>query len=104
MRPAVELDGLRRENLACQPGAPFQEHAFELVSMGPVALRLIDDGVDALVSSTAGTASDPARILVDGSIVETFQGGVSHTTRAYPTTRSRWVVDGEAVTAYRLCA
>jgi hypothetical protein len=34
--------------------------------------------------------------------VETFHGGASHTTRAYPTAAGRWVVDGSAVTAYRL--
>jgi Glycosyl hydrolases family 32 C terminal len=54
------------------------------------------------VSSAVGTPTDPARILVDGSIVETFQGGAAHTTRVYPTARSTWVVDGPPVTAYRL--
>jgi beta-fructofuranosidase len=102
VRPAAELVGLRREPVACLPGAPFQEHAFELVAEGPVTLGLIDEGVDALVSYTEGTPDDPARIMVDGSIVETFQGGASHTTRAYPSPDSRWAVDGEAVTAYRL--
>jgi hypothetical protein len=66
-----------------------------------VTLRLIDDDVDGLVSVAEATATDPARIFVDGSIVETFHRGVSHTTRAYPTFHSRWVVEG-AVTAYRL--
>ena len=101
-RPAAELEGLRQADLALQPGAPFQAHAFELLCRGPIALRLIDNAFDALVSYAEGTPTDPARILVDGSIVETFQGGASHTTRAYPTARSRWVVDGESITAYRL--
>jgi hypothetical protein len=42
------------------------------------------------------------RILVDGSIVEVFHRGASHTTRAYPGNGSRWVVEGTAVTGYRL--
>ena len=76
--------------------------AFELLAGGPVALRLTDDGVDVLVSSAEGTPTEPARILVDGSMVETFHKGASHTTRAYPSASSSWVVDGAGVTAYRL--
>lgn len=102
MRPAHELTGLRRGCLALQPGQPFQAQAFELLASGPVALRLADEGVDVLVSSAEGTPADPARILVDGSMVETFHHGASHTTRAYPTANSSWVVDGAEVTAYRL--
>ena len=101
MRPAAELEGLRVGGLAW-PGTAFQADAFELVAGGPVALRLVDDHGDVLVSAAKGTPTDPARIFVDGSIVETFHGGASHTTRAYPTGDSRWVVDGAAVTAYRL--
>jgi beta-fructofuranosidase len=102
LRPAAELEGLRLEDLGWRPGTPFQADAFELVAGGPVALRLIDDHDDMLVSVAEGTAADPARVFVDGSIVETFHGGASHTTRAYPTADSSWVVDGAAVTAYRL--
>jgi beta-fructofuranosidase len=102
MRPAAELEGLRIGSLAWRPGTPFQSDAFELVAAGPVALRLVDDHGDALVSAVEGTSTDPARVFVDGSIVETFHSGASHTTRAYPTAASRWVVDGYAVTAYRL--
>jgi beta-fructofuranosidase len=102
MRPATELKELRRASLALRPGAPFEASAFELIASGPVALRLIDDGVDSLVAAADGTPTDPARILVDGSIVETFHGSRSCTTRAYPTMSSSWVVEGAAVTAYRL--
>lgn len=102
MRPAAELEGLRVGGLEWRPGTPFQADAFELVAGGPVALRLVDDHGDMLVSAAEGTPTDPARVFVDGSIVETFHGGASHTTRAYPTVDSRWVVDGAAVTAYRL--
>jgi beta-fructofuranosidase len=102
MRPAPELTALRRERLALQPGQPFQAQAFELLASGPVALRLADDGIDVLVTSAEGTPTEPARILVDGSMVETFHHGASHTTRAYPTANSSWVVDGAGITAYRL--
>ena len=70
----------------CRPDTPFRAPAFELVASGPVALRLLDDGVDALASAAEGTPSDPVRILVDGSMVEVFHRGASHTTRAYPGT------------------
>jgi len=101
-RPAPELQELRRASLALRPGTPFEASAFELMASGPVALRLIDDGVDSLVAAADGTPTDPARILVDGSIVETFHRSRSCTTRAYPTMSSSWVVEGAAVTAYRL--
>jgi hypothetical protein len=55
-----------------------------------------------LVVPAMGTITEPARILVDGSIVEIFQRGTSHTTRVYPTADSNWVVEGATVTAYRL--
>ena len=102
MRPAAELDGLRLQKVDVRSATPFQAPAFELVATGPVALRLIDEGMDQLVSVAEATAADPARIFVDGSIVETFHRGASHTTRAYPTFCSSWVVEGAAVTAYRL--
>jgi beta-fructofuranosidase len=101
-RPAAELAGLRRARLEWRPGAPIHAHAFELVASGPVALRLIDRGANVLVATGEGTEADPARILVDGSIIETFHRGVSRTTRAYPTLSSRWVAEGGAVTVFRL--
>jgi beta-fructofuranosidase len=102
VRPAPELTTLRLERLVFQQGQPFQAQSFELLASGPVVLRLTEGASDVLVSSAEGTATEPARILVDGSIVEIFQRGASHTTRAYPTTDSNWVVDGATVTAYRL--
>lgn len=101
LRPVMELEGLRQDKMAVRAAEPFQAHAFELVAHGPVTLRLIDDGADDLVSAAEAAPADPARILVDGSIVETFHGGKAHTTRAYPTVGSSWVVEGD-VTAYRL--
>jgi beta-fructofuranosidase len=101
-RPAIELEGLRLGNFTCRPGVPFQEHAFELVASGPVTLRLVHASAVELVSTAVGTPADPARILVDGSMVETFHRGTSHTMRAYPTADSNWVVEGAAVIAYRL--
>ena len=61
---------------------------------GLLRCGLLDDGVDALVSAAEGAPSDPVRILVDGSMVEVFHRGASHTTRAYPGNGSRWVVEG----------
>jgi beta-fructofuranosidase len=101
-RPATELTRLRRAPLVLRADTPFRAPAFELVASGPVALRLVDDGVDAPAAAAEGTPSDPVRILVDGSMVEVFHRGVSHTTRAYPGHGSRWVVEGTAVTGYRL--
>jgi beta-fructofuranosidase len=101
-RPATELTRLRRAPLVLRADTPFRAPAFELVASGPVALRLVDDGVDAPAAAAEGTPSDPVRILVDGSMVEVFHRGVSHTTRAYPGNGSRWVVEGTAVTGYRL--
>jgi beta-fructofuranosidase len=101
-QPAAELAQLRVERLMWRPGVAFQAQAFELVASGPVTLRLIAKDGDTLVVRARGTAADPAQILVDGSIVETFSGGVSHTTRAYPSVGSGWVVDGADVTGYRL--
>jgi beta-fructofuranosidase len=102
VRPATELTTLRSERLGFQQGRPFQAPAFELLASGPVVLRLADGDSDVFVLSAEGTATEPARILVDGSIVEAFQHGTSHTTRAYPTADSNWVVDGATVTGYRL--
>ena len=101
VRPAAELAGLRREKMAVRSGMPFQAPAFELVANGSVTLRLIDGDTDALVYSAEARPADPARILVDGSMVEAFHRGASCTTRAYPTLGSSWLVEG-AVTAYRL--
>jgi beta-fructofuranosidase len=101
-RPAAELIGLRRARLEWRPGAPIHAHAFELLASGPVALRLIDQSGDVLVAAAEGTAANPARILVDGSIIETFHHGASRTTRAYPTLSSSWVAEGAAITVFRL--
>ena len=102
VRPATELTTLRCERLVFRPGQPFQARAFELFASGPVVLRLTEGASDVVVSSAQGTATEPARILIDGSIVEVFQRGTSHTTRVYPTADSNWVVDGAAVIGYRL--
>ena len=100
-RPAAELINLRAEEIGV--GEPFAEAAFELVATGPITLQLVDDD-DQAVATADGSDADPVRILVDGSMIELFAGGSSHTTRAYPTATSRWTVDASAgdVTAYRL--
>jgi beta-fructofuranosidase len=95
-RPARELTGLRSALLPSEPGSPLREQAFEVVATGPVRLTLHQGSVAAVVVEVAGTSPEPARVLVDGSLVEAFAGGRSWTTRAYPTTDSHWRVDGRA--------
>ena len=95
-RPAAELTGLRRERLDATSGAEFAAPAFEVVAPGPVALELVN-GTDAdQVVAVRGSGDQPARVLVDGSIVEAFAADRSTTTRAYPTESGRWrvVTDG----------
>jgi beta-fructofuranosidase len=95
-RPAVELVGLRRERLELAGGAAFAALAFEVVASGPVTLELID-GTDAdHVVTVPGSVDQPARILVDGSMVEAFAADRSTTTRAYPTESTRWRVTADS--------
>ena len=101
-RPAPELTGLRSAELPWQEAVI--EHAFEIVTDGPTTLRLIDGDDEQAIVAVTGSAAAPARIFVDGSIIETFSGGAAHTTRAYPSASSRWSIeaDGSAVRVYRL--
>jgi beta-fructofuranosidase len=91
-RPATELTRLRRERLARSSGG-FAAPAFEVLAYGPVTLALGDGDAREPVVTVTGTAEQPARILVDGSMVEAFAAGRSTTTRAYPTPTSRWHID-----------
>lgn len=105
VQPAAELVGLRAGDLVCRPGEPFAAPAFELVTEGVLELLLEREGEPpAPVVTVAGTPSGPARVLVDGSMVEAFHGGRSVTTRAYPTATTRWRVRGDAAATrgYRL--
>jgi beta-fructofuranosidase len=101
-RPAAELTGLRSAELPWQEA--ITEHAFEIVTDGPATLRLIDGDDEQAIVAVTGSAAAPARILVDGSIIEAFSDGAAHTTRAYPSASSRWSIeaDGSAVRVYRL--
>ena len=46
-----------------------------------------------LVAERDLSPASPPRVLVDGSMVEVFDGGPApFTTRAYPTPTSRWVI------------
>jgi beta-fructofuranosidase len=94
-RPAAELEGLRRERLAWDPGVGVRVPAFEVVTTGPAQLCLADAGTEVLVADVAPHPSTPTRILVDGSLVEVFAGPTPSTTRAYPSATSRWVVRAE---------
>jgi hypothetical protein len=72
------------------------------VATGSVRLTL-QHGPDAqVVVEVAGTPDKPVRVLVDGSLVESFAGGRSWTTRAYPTADSHWLVEGGSAAGYRL--
>jgi beta-fructofuranosidase len=95
-RPVPELTVLRREPLDVT--APFAGHAFE-AEIGPAAGRISLSIVDGdrtepvldLPAAATPRRGFTARILVDGSMVEAFDGaGSAHTTRAYPTETSRW--------------
>ncbi|MDQ3416386.1 MAG: GH32 C-terminal domain-containing protein, partial [Actinomycetota bacterium] len=100
--PAPELRALRRAVLEITAGEPFEAAAFELDLSdvaGPMSLWLVDHadaGRDELLVAElqpAATLPIEPRVLVDGSIVEIFDGGpVARTVRAYPTATSRWVV------------
>jgi beta-fructofuranosidase len=91
-RPAAELTALRREQLDVSQSRDLTVPAFEVVASGPVALELVDGNHVDRVVTVRGSADRPARILVDGSMVEAFAEGRSITTRAYPTESGRWRV------------
>ena len=103
-RPAAELVGLRAERLAHPRRAPLAERAFEVVATAPVRLVLRDGDMTVAEVAATGTAGDPARVLVDGSVVETYAGGRCRTDRAYPGADSRWEIDGDpaSLVVYRL--
>ena len=74
------------------------------MAAGPASLWLLDGDTEQLVAELEAPEAG-ASVLVDGSIVEIFDGGAAPlTARAYPTARSAWVVRGGAtpVGAWRL--
>ena len=104
-RPAAELRGLRGGRFDVEAGTPFAADAFELaVAAGPASLWLRDGDTEQLVAELEAPETG-ASIVVDGSVVEIFDGGAAPlTVRAYPTARSAWVVRGVTtpVEAWRL--
>ncbi len=90
-RPPAELTRLRREPLPWRPGVAFAGRAFEIATSGPLQLRISEAGVDVLVVAAEG----PARIFVDGSLVEMFSDGPAWTGRVYPGPTSRWLIETE---------
>jgi beta-fructofuranosidase len=97
-RPVPELDGLRREPLPVRSGEPFAATAFDCV-LPPhsqrVSLWRVDGAREHLVAERCIPPSQltSPRIMVDGSLVEIFDGGpTAYTTRAYPTVDSRWLI------------
>jgi beta-fructofuranosidase len=97
-RPAPELVQLRDEPLHLVSGRPFTAAAFDVqfsAAAGRASLSLVDDADEALIAewTMPPTPVVPPRILVDGSMVEIFAGkATAFTTRAYPTSTSRWVL------------
>ncbi|HQR25697.1 MAG TPA: glycoside hydrolase family 32 protein [Nocardioides sp.] len=88
MVPAAELTGLRAGAVADPGGGPLGLPAFEVVATGAVRLEL--DG--RTVVEVHGSPQDPARVLVDGGVVEAFAAGDAHTTRARPGADHGWTV------------
>jgi beta-fructofuranosidase len=97
-RPAAELEALRRDPLPLVPGQPFTAAAFDVElspGTGRVELWLLDGDDERRVAEidVAASAVVPPRILVDGSIVEIFDGSPApYTTRGYPSATSRWML------------
>jgi beta-fructofuranosidase len=96
--PVPELERLRAESLDLTPDAPFTAGAFDVQlspGSGAVSLWLLDNGNEKLVVEfdVERIPLTQPRILVDGSIIEVFDGtGTPLTTRAYPTTTSAWLL------------
>lgn len=91
MRPAAELTRLRAGRL---PLDGLWPSAFELVVRGPLTLRA--GGPDAPVAvEIEGGDSDPARVLVDGDLVEAFAGGTAYTTRVRLDLHGRWHLEAD---------
>ncbi len=100
-RPAAELVGLRREPVDPRGESFSALTAFEVVAEDRFRLRLIDPvtGDELIVAQSDG----PARLLVDGSLIECFGPSGSFTNRAYPGDRGLWVLDSDGeLTGWRL--
>jgi beta-fructofuranosidase len=97
-RPAPEVAALRREALHVIAGEPFTAAAFDIEpgsDAGHASLCLVDGSDERLVAEFDLSAAPTVRprILVDGSIVEIFDGSATPlTTRAYPTATSAWIL------------
>jgi beta-fructofuranosidase len=97
-RPVGELDSLRGEPIDVRAGEAFAAAAFDCAvpaDAGRLTLLLVDDGREELVAERdlSPAPVSPSRVLVDGSMVEVFDGGPApFTTRAYPAPTSRWVI------------
>ncbi len=90
--PARELVGLRGAEVAGD-----LPDAFEVVAPGPLVL--------ALGGRTVLELAGPARVLVDGSIVEAYpQGAPAQTLRAYPGAGDRWTLTAPGATTWGLRA
>lgn len=91
VQPAAELTGWRRPVGLVDPANRITDPAFEVITDGRMLLRCIDptSGDEHVVAASDG----PARIIVDGSLVEIFHPTGSTTTRHYPAEGSYWTVE-----------
>ncbi len=93
-QPVRELANLRSAELGVVPGL-LDARAFDvsLEGAGQATLSLRTRDAEALVGTwdVAAEPIVPPRLLVDGSMIEVFDGsGTAFTTRAYPGLGSRW--------------
>jgi len=104
-RPVPELTRLRTATFDAT--APCAAPAFDAL-FDPAARRMalgLADGAAEQTVVDLPIAGDDPRILVDGSMIEAFDGsGAGFTTRAYPTPTSRWVIRSDAPVEARLLA
>jgi beta-fructofuranosidase len=88
--PARELVGLRRAEVT-----GWLPDAFEVLAPGPLRLEL--------GGRTVLDIDGPARVLVDGSVVEAYPAGApARTLRAYPGAEDRWTTTAPGATTWAL--
>ena len=103
--PVAELNTLHSRPLDVIPEKEFVASAFDIAlspGTGSASLWLNSPHSEQLVAEfevPSSPASQP-RILVDGPVIEVFDGsGVPFTTRAYPTIDSAWILRLEHATS-----
>jgi len=101
LEPATELTRLRRESLHYHSGAALAIPSFEASTANGLRLLLVDPSTGE--RKTVAESDGRSRLLVDGSLIELFGPGPSHTTRAYPGIDRHWVIESAgAIEVWRL--